>query len=109
MSDSAATIAETLASFVTRLDYAAIPAAVRDKARLHLLDSVGIGLASSRLEFARKACAGLTALGAGEYPVIGMPAKLSLRDAVLMNGMLIHGLEYDDTAIRGRIHPSAFG
>ncbi len=40
--------------------------------------------------------------------MIGMPAKLALRDAVLMNGMLVHGLEYDDTAIRARIHPSAF-
>ena len=25
-----------------------------------------------------------------------------------MNGMLVHGIEYDDTAIRGRVHPSAF-
>ena len=63
---------------------------------------------SAGFNFAQKACAGLAALGGGEYTVIGMPAKLALRDAVLMNGMLVHGLEFDDTAIRGRIHPSAF-
>ncbi|MEO7727729.1 MAG: MmgE/PrpD family protein, partial [Burkholderiales bacterium] len=108
MRDTAATIADTLAQFVTRLDHTAIPAAVRDKARLHLLDSVGVALASAGFEFARKACAGLTALGTGDYPVIGMPERLSLRDAVLMNGMLVHGIEFDDTALRGRIHPSAF-
>ena len=85
------TIAAALAQFVTGLDHAAIPAAVRAQARLHLLDSVGI------------------ALEGGDYTVIGMPAKLALRDSVLMNGMLVHGLEFDDTAIRGRIHPSAFG
>ncbi len=102
------TIAETLAGFVTRLDYEAIPATIRAQAKLHLLDSVGIALAASSFDYARKACAGLAALGGGDYTVIGMPAKLSLRDAALMNGMLVHGLEFDDTSIRGRIHPSAF-
>ena len=105
---ASSTIAETLAGFVTRLDCASIPAAIRAQAKLHLLDSVGIALASAGFYFARKACAGLAALGSGEYTVIGMPAKLTLRDSVLMNGMLVHGLEFDDTAIRGRIHPSAF-
>jgi 2-methylcitrate dehydratase PrpD len=105
---SSPTIAESLAEFVTGLDYASIPAAVRTQAKLHLLDSVGIALASAGLDFARKACAGLAALGRGEYAVIGLPARLALRDSVLMNGMLVHGLEFDDTAIRGRIHPSAF-
>jgi 2-methylcitrate dehydratase PrpD len=109
MQTSAPTLAETLAGFVTRLDHRAIPAAVRAQARLHLLDSVGIAYASASFDFARAACCGLAALGGGDYPVIGMPTKLALRDSVLMNGMLVHGLEFDDTAIRGRIHPSAFG
>jgi 2-methylcitrate dehydratase PrpD len=106
--NSSPTIAESLAWFVTGLDSASIPGAIRAQATLHLLDSVGIALASAGLNFARKACAGLAALGGGEYTVIGMPARLALRDSVLMNGMLVHGLEFDDTAIRGRIHPSAF-
>jgi 2-methylcitrate dehydratase PrpD len=109
MPASSATIAEMLARFVTRIGDREIPAAVRTQARLHLLDSVGIAFAAAGLDFARKACAGLAALETGDYPVIGMPAKLTLRDSVLMNGMLVHGLEFDDTAIRGRIHPSAFG
>ncbi len=105
---SSPTIAEALAGFVTSLDHASVPAAVRAQAQLHFLDSVGIAYASADFDFARAACAGLAALGGGDYPVIGMPAKLGLRDSVLMNGMLVHGLEFDDTAIRGRIHPSAF-
>ncbi len=108
MPDSPPTIAATLARFVAGLEYASIPAAVRERAKLHLLDSVGVALASAGFEFARKACAGLAALGTGAYGVIGMRAKLPLRDAVLINGMLVHGLEFDDTALRGRIHPSAF-
>jgi 2-methylcitrate dehydratase PrpD len=106
--NSSPTIAETLAGFVVGLDHASIPGAIRAQAALHLLDSVGIAFASAGFEFAQKACAGLAALGSGEYTVIGMPARLALRDAVMMNGMLVHGLEFDDTAIRGRIHPSAF-
>ena len=102
------TIAELLAEFVTNLDYESIPAVIRAQATLHLLDSVGIAFASADFDFAQKACAGLAALGSGDYMVIGMTAKLALRDSVMMNGMLVHGLEFDDTAIRGRIHPSAF-
>ena len=108
MTPSPPTIAESFAQFVATLDYASIPAAVRTQAALHLLDSVGIAFASASFEFARTACAGLGAAGSGEHTVIGMSAKLALRDAVLMNGMLVHGLEYDDTAIRARLHPSAF-
>ncbi len=108
MDNPAPTIAESLAEFIARLDYASIPAAVRAQAKLHWLDSIGVALASSGFDFARKACAGLAALGRGEYPVIGMPARLALRDAVLMNGMLVHGIEFDDTSLLGRVHPSAF-
>lgn len=101
-------IAESLAEFVAELKYESIPPAIRKQAKLHLLDSVGVALASSSFDFAHKAFSGLAALGTGEYDVIGMPETLPLRDAVLMNGMLVHGLEFDDTSIRGRIHPSAF-
>ena len=104
MDNPAPTIAESLAEFIARLDYASIPAAVRAQAKLHWLDSIGVALASSGFDFARKACAGLAALGRGEYPVIGMPARLALRDAVLMNGMLVHGIEFDDTSLLGRVH-----
>jgi 2-methylcitrate dehydratase PrpD len=102
------TIAETLAQFAAAQDYDAIPASIRDKARMHLLDSVGVALASTGFEFARRAYAGLSRFGDGDYPVIGMPGRLQLRDAVCMNGILVHGIEYDDTSILGRIHPSAF-
>lgn len=101
------TLAETLARFVERCDYESIPAAIREKARLHLLDSIGVGLASASLEFAVRAHAGLSRFGSGEHAAIGMSGRLQLRDAILLNGMLVHGIEFDDTSILGRIHPSA--
>jgi 2-methylcitrate dehydratase PrpD len=45
--------------------------------------------------------------GAGNTPVIGVATKLSMRDAMLMNGILIHGLDYDDTHAAGVIHATA--
>lgn len=101
------TIAETLARFVERCRYETIPAAIRDQARLHLLDSIGVGLASASLDFAARARAGLSRFGAGDHAAIGMPGRLQLRDAICLNGMLVHGIEFDDTSILGRIHPSA--
>lgn len=102
------TIAETLARFVARSDHETLPAAVREKARLHLLDSIGVGLAAASLDFAARAYAGLQRFGGGEHAAIGMPGRLQLRDAICLNGMLVHGIEFDDTSILGRIHPSAF-
>ena len=102
------TIADTLSQFAAGLDYDAVPETVREAASLHLLDAIGVAYASASFEFARRTLAGLADFGAGEYEVIGMSPRLALRDAVLMNGILIHGLDFDDTAIFGRVHPSSF-
>ncbi|MCC6532724.1 MAG: MmgE/PrpD family protein [Burkholderiales bacterium] len=102
------TIAEALARFGVDCRYEAIPASIRDKAKLHLLDSVGVAAASAGFDFARAAYDGLARFGAGAYPAIGLHGGLPLRDAVCLNAMLVHGIEFDDTSILGRIHPSAF-
>ena len=39
--------------------------------------------------------------------VIGFPARLPLRDAVLVNAVLVHGLDYDDTHVPGIIHATS--
>lgn len=102
-----APIAETLAGFAATLVHDAIPAEVRSRAAHHMLDAAGIAVASTRFDFAHKVLAGLQALGGtGEAPVFGLPVRLSPRDAALMNGVLCHGLDYDDTHIAGVIHPT---
>lgn len=101
------TISEELAAFASRLTAADIPARVRETAKLHILDVVGTALAATRFEFSRRAAAGIRALAeAGNHPVIGMPLRLALRDAVLLNGILAHGLDYDDTHPGAIVHPS---
>jgi 2-methylcitrate dehydratase PrpD len=100
-------ISETLAQFVHQLRYEDIPTQVRERAKDLMLDAIGIAFASTKFEFADKALAGLSFFGKGERVVIGMPAKLALRDAAVMNGVLIHGLDYDDTHLEGVVHASA--
>ena len=100
-------ISETLAQFVHQLHYQDIPVPVRERAKDLMLDAIGIAFASTKFEFAEKALAGVSFFGSGARAVIGMPARLALRDAAVMNGVLIHGLDYDDTHLEGVVHASA--
>ena len=99
-----------LARFAAGLRLADVPAAVRERAKLHILDGLGLGLASGSFEFGRRAVEGGVALaGAGEggaCTVLGRPERLPSRDAALVNGILIHGLDFDDTHLESIVHPT---
>jgi 2-methylcitrate dehydratase PrpD len=101
------TLADVLSQFALPLGYDDIPATVRERAKHLILDSVGIALASTKYPFASISLAALEELGTGTSAVIGIGRRLSLRDAVLMNGILVHGLDFDDTHSRGVIHATA--
>lgn len=109
-------ISRRLAEFAAALEPGAVPEAVRARARHLILDAVGCALAAARFDFAAPTLAAAAALGGqGPRAVIGQAARLPLRDAVLANGILIHGLDYDDTHTEGIVHvtvvafPAALG
>ena len=90
------------------LTFEDIPAPVLHRAKLLILDALGCGLASNAYDFADAALAGATALGGeGTCSVIGRDVRLPVRDAALVNGMLIHGLDFDDTHLASIIHATA--
>src|SRR5215216_810471 len=97
-------VSEALARFAVELRFDDVPEASRERAKLLMLDAIGIAFASSKYDFAAKALAGLSRFGAGEHAVINSDRKLALRDAVTMNGILVHGLDYDDTYLPGAVH-----
>lgn len=104
----AAPIARTLAEFAHGLSYEDIPASVRERAKYLILDAVGIALAAGREPFTQFFLTGLQSLGeAGESSIIGMTARLPLRDAAILNGALVHGLDFDDTHIQSVVHATA--
>ncbi len=107
MSNTQPTLSRRVADFVASGDCDDLPQAVRERAALVMLDAIGTAFAASRYPFAPVALSALGSLGGGDGTVIGMDAKLALRDAVVMNGILVHGLDYDDTYLPGSVHLSA--
>jgi 2-methylcitrate dehydratase PrpD len=101
-------VSEELARFAGGFSADRIPSSVMAHARHLILDAVGIALASTTCDFAHRAMTAIGGLaGSGDSVVIGMPARLPLRDAALMNGILVHGLDFDDTHSGGIIHATA--
>jgi 2-methylcitrate dehydratase PrpD len=81
-----------------------------------MLDAVGCALAAKNFDFAQVSLRAIAELGgAGPRGVVGHTLRLPLRDAVLANGILMHGLDYDDTHSEGIVHltvgvlPAALG
>ncbi len=103
-----ASVSQDLARFAEGFAFDAIPADVRERAKYLILDAVGIAFASTRYDFAHRALSGVRALaGEGPHRLIALADRLPLRDAVLVNGILVHGLDYDDTHMSAIVHPTA--
>ena len=103
-----ATIAERLAERALTLSYEEIPETVLEHAKLHLLDSLGVALAAADTESGKGITRAARSLGAGdEGTAIGASERLPAPSAALVNGALIHGLEYDDTHTGSIIHGSS--
>ena len=100
--------ARRLAEFAADLTFDDIPRPVRDRAKLLILDALGCGLASNAYAFSDVSVAGIAAMGGdGLCSLIGRSVRLPVRDAALANGMLIHGLDFDDTHLASIIHATA--
>lgn len=96
-----------LARLAATLRLADVPVRVIERARLHILDALGLGLASHAYDYAQSAIAGAAALSSvGICSVIGGPERLEARDAALANAILIHGLDFDDTHLASIVHPT---
>jgi len=101
------TISQRLATFTTGLELEEVPPQVRERAKHLMLDSIGLAYATLDLPYATSTLAAMQELGGGEATVFGHRQKLALRDAMLLNGLLIHSLDFDDTHARGVIHSTA--
>lgn len=102
------TLAGHLARFAADLAFEDVPQAVRERAKLLILDSLGVGLASNAYPFAQASLRGIVALGGdGPCTVLGRSERLPVRDAALANAILIHGLDFDDTHLKSIVHPTA--
>ena len=101
---------QTLAAFAASIQPSALPAAVAERAKLLVMDTVGIALrARHDAESTPALLAAVAALGqtGGTARVIGDDATYAPAAAALINGTLAHSLDFDDTHAPGSLHPSA--
>lgn len=102
------TEAEKIAQFTLSLRLQEVPEQVREVAKEHFLDALGTAIAGSGFEFGKIALNGARELGSGtDATAIGTGVKLPAASAALVNGILAHGLDFDDTHITGVYHASA--
>jgi 2-methylcitrate dehydratase PrpD len=96
---------QSIARFISELELADVPRAVVDKAKLVFLDTLGIALASSTMDFGKMAISVAWKLGgANDSLLIGTTSRVAAANAVIANGTLAHGLDYDDTLEEAVVH-----
>lgn len=96
--------AERLADFALAFQVEALPDHVAVAARLHLLDAIGVGIAAST---GADQAGWTNAIEAGGQATTLAGGKAAPADAAMLNGMLIHSLEFDDTHVPSVVHGSA--
>jgi 2-methylcitrate dehydratase PrpD len=92
------TAAERLGEFATKLTFNDVPEEVAHHAKLHLLDTLGCGLAAHATGVAAEGREAMAELGGRtQSTVIGHEGRLPAPNAAFANAMLCHGLDFDDT------------
>ena len=93
-----ATAAQRIAAWSASLTLDEVPDEVAHAAKLHLLDTLGCGLAAHATGVADEGRATMAELGGEAHAtVIGLDTRLPGPNAAFANAMLCHGLDFDDT------------
>ncbi|HEY2836568.1 MAG TPA: MmgE/PrpD family protein [Rhizomicrobium sp.] len=91
-------LAGELAQKICRVQFSDFPASTVHKAKLHLLDTIGAGLAGSVSPETQRVWRGLgLCTDAGRAAVWGTPHGVGARSASFINGVSAHALELDDS------------
>jgi 2-methylcitrate dehydratase PrpD len=98
-------VARRFARFVVGLALEDVPPPVVARASWLALDTIGNCLASSGQEFGRSVLQVAERLGGPpESTLVGSKTKVAAANAVLANGTLAHGLDFDDTREDAIVH-----
>src|SRR5262249_38546133 len=104
--DSPRTAAQHVAEFVVETEH--VPTGVIADAELHVLDTLGCGLAALAMDEARFVLDAVSETdSAGPATAIGLADGLPADGAALANGTLFHALDFDDTHPDSVVHVSA--
>ena len=103
-------ITRQLAEFSSRIDYGALPGAVRERTKALVSDHVAIAYRARQEAAICPSIASMLerlGMGAGDASVIGDARTYAPPAAAFFNGSLAHCLDFDDTHARSSLHPSA--
>ena len=96
---------QIIGRFVRDLRLADVPEGVVAKAKLVFLDTLGIALASSTMDFGAMVTRVAQKLGGARHSLLlGSVSRVAAANAVIANGTLAHGLDYDDTLEEAIVH-----
>ncbi|MEQ4680559.1 MmgE/PrpD family protein [Providencia rettgeri] len=103
------TLSQQLSQFITSLSFSDIPPQVIERAKYHLLDTLGVALAGSLQQSATQCRKGVAYLPdhQGKIPIWGSNQTVSTTTAALANGISAHVLDFDDTHTDSITHGSA--
>src|SRR5262244_1134982 len=97
-----------IAEFVSGLTYEKIPAEVRERIKLLMLDSLGCAIYGAELEWCRILRGTLEKLDATRTTSVwGTEHKLSSAHAALLNGTQVQSFELDDVHRKAVLHVGA--
>lgn len=88
---------DDLAGFVAGLADSDLPASTVERAKVHLLDTLGVALGGSATGHGRAAAALIRELGgAPQCTVAGQSFRANPLEAAFANGTMAHGIDFDD-------------
>lgn len=97
---------ENLIQFISGAGRARLSAEVVEKTKLHIIDTVAAMISGIRLDVGMRALSIVPALaGREEALIVGAGSMLSVHDAAMVNAMLAHADETDDSHERSKFHP----
>ena len=104
--DSISPVMRRLSTYVSQAGKQGLPAAVAEKTKHHILDTIAAMVSGSRLLPGRKAISFVKTLGGTqEACVIGSRMVTTASNAALANGMSAHADETDDSHAPSLTHP----
>ncbi len=101
-------LSEIIAEWTLNFKLDNVPQDVINYAKLHIMDAIGCAVMAVKEPHAQMMRTVFSKMHSYEESTLwGTDKKASLEDAVIHNGGLIHGLDYDDTHALAITHPSA--
>jgi len=101
-------ITDVIARFCTEINFSNIPTEVIKKAKIHILDTIGVQLVGSRRKETQNLIDYFEQLGGKpESTLITSTSKIPMINAAFVNGEMIHDCGLDDVYPKASLHPAS--